>query len=818
MEETAEILIIGAGIVGCSTAFFLAQQGWQDIVVIEQGALFRGTDTGPFRPGLLFQTNESQTLTKLAQQSIFLYTNLSLRGLSCYYKVGSMELATSSKRWVDLKRKLGLGKAWGVQGAELISPNEVRHRLPLLDSTPILGAYAVADDGVVRVDRAAEALALAARKRGVKFHGNTSVSGFERNPDGSIRAVRTSLRPILPQQVIICNGIWSNQLAAMLGFSLPLVPLLYQYVRTAPLNELATQNRDVSYPIVSDPENMISCRQHDRSYGIGSYPPDPRMLAPEDLKGVKDEEALVTSIPFDDAQFAQAWNTSIIPLMPPLTNVDLNDRLNVPLLMTPDGLPLVGDVPDVPGLWIAEAIDTAHAGGIGSALAEWLTDGSPQLDLRPYQLQRFAKHAQTPTYVRTRSIQHYQALTRIVHPREQTPPPRQVRTSPFYPRQQTLDAVFCEQDGWETPRWYASNSSLPLPELAPNLAGWAGHNWSPLIGAEHHATRQQVALFDLTPLLRCMLAGPDALMFLQYLCTNQIKRPIGKVIYTALANQRGQLVSTIMVTRLANNQFHLGLNSRTDLLWLQQHMPRDGSVRLEETSESMCGLGLWGPHARAVLEKVTDDDVSQKGFPPYTARWISIGALPVLAQRLSLVGELGWELYTPTSYGLALWDRLWLAGRAFQMVAAGSGALESLRVEKGFRRWGIDVTPRHSPFEAGIGHIIRLDQTKGEFLGRSALTQIKRQVMQRRLCCLSLEDPSLVLMGHEPVLLDGNVIGSVTSANIAYTMQESIAYAYLLPHAATIGTDVVVEYFDLPYRARVVAEPVYDPINSNLHG
>ncbi len=804
MIERADVVIVGAGITGCSAAFFLALKGWKNIIVVDQGPLFKTGGQTSVSPGLLFQVHPSRTMSLLAQQSHQMYTNLSLHGNPCFFRVGSLEVARTSQRWVELKRRLGLAQAWGVPEAELISPDEARHYLPLLNQPCIAGALYVASDGAVNPLGAAEALANAARRRGVKFMGNTTVTAIERS-EGRVHAVRTPAYRIPTDKVLVCAGAWSTNVARLAGAPLPLQPMQHQFVRTTPLDELVQEHREVVHPVLRDHDQSLYFRQYANSYGIGSYQHEPLLLNPYQLPSMQESD-MPAVLPFTDRHFEQAWQAAQA-LLPALTNADLALKQNVITAVTPDGMPIIGEHQETHGLWVAAGIDVSHAAGIGKAIAEWISDGYPSLDLRELDLNRFGVYASTPAFLRLRAARSYQSVGDIVHPRRQPDYLRNLKVSPFYIRQRDLGAVFFESFGWERPQWYEANKRLPTPTGAPLLSGWAGYNWSPIIAAEHIATCEHVALFDITAMPRCEITGHGALAFLDHVCTNTIDRPIGAVIYTLLATPSGGIKTDAVIARLGTRRFVVGMNSPQDIVWLRQHMPNDGSVVLTDITSSVCGLGVWGPKSRQLLQKVSDNDFSNRHFPRYSARMIAVGAVPVTAVRVSFAGELGWELYTSVDYGLHLWDILWDAGYDFELTASGHGALDSLRMERGFRAWGNELTADINPFVAGMAHVVHL--AKPNFIGREALIHIKRQLISHRLCCITLDDPSVVLVGNEPVLNEQDqVVGFVTSACYAYRAQQSIAYAYLPIQSATVGTRLTVIYFDLRYTARVIAEPV----------
>ena len=452
-------------------------------------------------------------------------------------------------------------------------------------------------------------------------------------------------------------------------------------------------------------------------------------------------------------------------------------------------------------------------------VAELLSGEQPAVDLRELDLHRFAPHALSRAYVRARGAQQYREVYDIVHPLQQMEQPRGLRLSPFHPRLQELGAVFFESAGWERPQWFEANAGQPAHPAWPRRCGWAARGWSPIIGAEHRATRERVALFDLTPFTKLEVTGPGALDYLQRLTANQVDRPVGRVTYTAMLHEGGGVVCDLTVTRLGPDRFLVvtGAASGThDLAWMRRHLPGDGSVRLADVTSGRCCVGVWGPRARDLLRPVCEADLANAAFPPYTAQPFFLRHVPALALRLSYVGELGWEVYAPAEYGAHLWDTLWEAGRPFGVVAAGGDAFDSLRLEKGYRLWGADVHAEYNPYEAGLGFAVRLD--KGDFLGRPALERIKAQGITRRLCCLTLDDPGVVVLGKEPILQGDRVLGHVTSANYGYTIGQSIAYGYLPADHAAEGTKVELCFFGRRYGATVRHDPLYDPEGQKLRG
>jgi len=510
--------------------------------------------------------------------------------------------------------------------------------------------------------------------------------------------------------------------------------------------------------------------------------------------------------------FAKPWRDAE-RLIPALRETTITSSFNGLFSFTPDGFPLIGESQDVRGVWVAEAVWITHGGGVGRVVADLLADGLSDLDLHDCDLNRFEPHAHSRSYVRARGAQQYREVYDITHPLQQMEQPRPLRTTPFHAQQRDLGAVFFEARGWERPQWYKANAPLLEGYTVPERSNWAGRHWSPIAAAEHLVTRERAGLFDMTSLPKLEVSGPGAAALLESLVTNRVDRPIGSVAYALMLDERGGIRSDVTVARLAEDRFQIGSNGPLDLDWIRRHLPVDGSVQVRETTGAICCLGLWGPRAREIAEQVCADNLGSEAFPYFSARRITIGEVPVDALRVSYVGELGWELYTPSEYGQRLWDLLWEAGQPSGLIAVGRGAFESLRLEKGYRLWGVDMTTEHTPYEAGVAFALK--PRKGEFIGRAAAIQAK-DTITCRLCCLVLANPSTIVMGKEPILVDGQVVGYVTSAGYGYSVGRSIAYGYLPVGLAEPGTSVTIEYFDEGHAATVAAEPLFDPERQRL--
>jgi glycine cleavage system aminomethyltransferase T len=498
--------------------------------------------------------------------------------------------------------------------------------------------------------------------------------------------------------------------------------------------------------------------------------------------------------------------------VPSLAEMEVIRLINGPEAFTPDGEFIIGPA-DVRGFWVAAgfcAHGLAGAGGMGKLVAEWIVEGVPSLDVWEMDSRRFGREYRSREYTLARTVEIYSTYYDVKYPGHERAAGRPLRLSPVYARLQELGAAFGEKSGWERANWFEPNGKHGDESLRPR--GWAGRLWSPAIGAEHRACRETAALFDETSFAKIEIAGEGAAAFLEHLCDNRVARDVGGITYTQMLNPLGGIECDFTVTRLADDRFRIVTGTafgQHDLAWIRAHASDDGSVIVEDVTSKYACLGLWGPLAREVLAPLTTDDLS---FPYMRAREIAVGPVPCLALRVTYVGELGWELYCGTEFGLRLWDVLWEAGRGHGLVAGGYKAIDSLRLEKGYRVWGSDITPDETPYEAGLGFAVKLD--KGEFLGREAL--LDRSEPTRRLVCLVLDDARAVALGSEPVRVDGEVVGRVTSGGYGYTIDRSIAYAYVPAAEAVAGRPVEVEIFGEWVGGEVADEPLFDPAGSRI--
>ncbi|MGW7367967.1 GcvT family protein [Streptomyces sp. NPDC054841] len=807
------VVIIGAGVVGAALADELSFAGWTDITVVDQGPLPATGGSSSHAPGLVFQTNSSKTMTELARYTVEKFCSLDVDGQPCFLQVGGLELATTPERLTELHRRHGWITAWGIE-SRLLSPEACIELHPLVDPERVLGGLLVPTDGLAKAVLAIEAQIRRATERGVRFLARHEVLDVVHS-EGQVSAVVTDQGEIAADIVVCCAGIWGPKIARMVGMNLPLTPLAHQLAWTGPVPALEGQAEEAVRPILRHQDADLYYRDRFDRIGIGYYGHRPMPVDPEDIVSVDEAEQMPSVMKFTEDDFADAW-AETRSLLPATRDAKIEEGINGLFSFTTDGLPLLGESPDVKGFWVAEAVWVTHSAGVARAVAEWLVDGHcSSFDLHECDVNRFEPHQLSPEYVLARDCQNFVEVYDILHPLQPAGAPRPLRTSPFHARQQQLGAFFLEATGWERPQWYEANATLVAGRSVPTPNDWAARYWSPIVGAEAQTTRETVAMYDMTALKRLEVTGRGAAAFLQRLSTGNVDKSVGSVTYTLLLDQDGGIRSDITVARLGRDHFQVGANGNLDLDWFGRHLPADGSVQVRDITAGTCCIGLWGPLAREVLQPLADADFSNDGLKYFRAKRAHIGSVPVTAMRLSYVGERGWELYTTADMGLKLWDTLWQAAQPLGGIAAGRGAFNSLRLEKGYRSFGTDMTYEHDPYEAGLGFAVKLD--KDDFIGKAALERRKADV-RRRLTCLTIDDPQAVVMGKEPVYDGDRPVGYVTSAAYGYTIGKGIAYAWLPADLATTGTAVHIGYFDRRVEAVVADEPLFDPSMSRLRG
>jgi dimethylglycine oxidase len=826
MSSSQRVVIIGAGIVGVNLADELASRGWSDVTVVEQGPLNMPGGSTSHAPGLVFQTNPSKTMTLLARYTVEKLLSLQKDGQSCFNQVGGLEIATTPARVEELKRKHGYASSWGIE-SRLITAEECLQLYPHLNADLVLGGLHIPSDGLALAARAVQLLIERTREAGVRYLDMTPVTGIEK-ADGRVTGVKTASGIISADIVISCAGFWGVEVGAMAGVSIPLVPMAHQYAKTTPLASQAGKHSSpigATLPILRYQDQDLYYREWGDKIGIGYYGHRPMPIVAGSLGATPkqvDEHNMPSRLSFTPKDFEPAWNLSQ-ELLPFLRESEISDGFNGIFSFTPDGGSLVGQAPHLDGFYVAEAVWVTHSAGVARALAEILTTGKSQIDISECELSRFEQVQLTPSFVSETSQQGFVEVYDILHPYQPRDSPRNLRTSPFYGQQRELGAFFLESGGWERPEWYESNAEL-LKTLPPKWKPverdpWSSRFYSPIAAAEAWKTRTTAGIFDMTASRRLEVSGSGAVDLLQYLTSVDVSKKPGTVSYALLLDDHGGIRSAVYVARLQQDLFHVTANSSVDFAYLSREARKctkstpERPVQVRDISGGTCTVGIWGPRSRDVLAALTTDDLSNRSLPYSHVKGAIIAGVPVNVMSISHVGELGWEIHASAEYGVRLWDALLKAGQYHGAVAAGRLAFFALRLEKGYRFSGTDVTLEHTPFEAGLESAI--DKSKTGYIGHSALKELAHKPPERRLRLLTIDDGRSVVLGKEPVFVNGQAAGYVTSAAFGYSVGRPIAYAYV-PSSVAEKASVEIEYFGRRIHATVSAGRVYDPQGSRL--
>jgi glycine cleavage system aminomethyltransferase T/glycine/D-amino acid oxidase-like deaminating enzyme len=809
LPDAARCVVIGGGVGGTSIAYHLAQLGWDDVVLLERSQLTSGSTF--HSAGLVGQLRGSVTLTKMMMHSVELYRRLGEESEfdPGWTECGGIRLASSEERMEELRRQAGWAKTFGLP-MELISANEAKEKFPLMSTDGVLGAAWIPTDGYLDPAQLTNALADGARRGGCRIFTNTRVTGIDVR-DGRVRGVRTERGDVAAEVVVNAGGMYAAEIGRLAGVRIPVIPMSHQYLITEPFRERG----DAHLPTLRDPDLLIYFREEGQGLVMGGYERQSKpAFLPHGTSGLDeippDFNGRLLEDEWDRFEEISENSKRRVPVM---DEVGIMRLLNGPEGFTPDNEFCLGET-EVAGFFVGAcfcAHGLAGAGGVGKAMAEWIVEGEPSLDLWEMDIRRFGAQYRSPAYTHARIKETYESYYDILYPNHEREAGRPLRVSPANAWHREHGAAFGEKSGWERVNWYDSNAQAGDESLRPR--GWAGQHWSPAIGAEHRATREAVAIFDETSFAKMEIEGPGAAKAVERLSDNRVARETGKLTYTQMLNSRGGIECDFTVGRLSEDRFSIVTGTafgNHDREWIRKQLPDDGSVQVHDTTSQRACFGIWGPLAREVLQPLTPQSLSNEDFPYMSIREITVGTVPVRALRVTYVGELGWELYCPTEYGLGLWRTLWDAGREHGMVAGGYRAIDSMRLEKGYRVWGADITPDETPYEGGLGFCVKLDK-EGGFIGREALVEAKEAGPRTRLCCLLLEDPRSVALGNEPVRIDGEIRGRVTTGGYGYTVERSIAYAYIPPDHSEPGTAVAVEIFGRWIDGEITAEPLFDP-------
>src|SRR3954468_8281916 len=703
---SARCVLVGAGIVGNSLAYHLASLGWRDIVLLDKGPLPNPGGSTGHASNFIFPVDHSKEMTQLTADSVRQYKEWDV-----FTESGGIEVARTEERMQELRRRMSSAKAWGIDGCEIITPARVRELVPYIDESVITGGFYTKGVGIVDSLRFGTIAREKAQEMGaLQVFANTEVLDIDVQ-NGRVAGIKTSRGEIATDTIVVCCGVWSPKIARMAGAVIPLTPAVHQMIDVGPVPHFKDTKGVIEFPIVRDMDTNMYERQDGSGLEVGSYAHRAILHDPEDIPSNEEAALSPTELPFTQDDFEKQMEDAL-ELIPDVLNdesVGIKYAINGLLSLTPDGLPLLGETPEVKGLWSAAAVWVKEGPGVGKSVAEWMTHGESEIDLQSSDIARFYDCQKTKANIKARTAEGFNKTYGIVHPNEQWESNRRVRLSPYYEREQQLGAVFYEAAAWERPHWYESNAKL-LDEFGDRInrreSEWESRWWSPIINAEHLAMRDRAAMFDLTAFCIFDITGPGALETVQKVSMRQMDVATGKVVYTPVLSPSGTFKSDLTVMRLGDERFRVvtgGAHGMADLKWYSDHRPADGSAQITDLTSAYTTLGLWGPRARDILASLTSDNVSHEGFAFATCREIEIDSLRVLASRISYVGELGWELYVPMEQGAKLWDLVWEAGRPHGMVPAGIGVYGTTgRLEKCYRAFGFELDGEYDVVEAGM--------------------------------------------------------------------------------------------------------------------
>jgi len=804
LPERAEIVIIGGGIIGCSTAYHLALEGASDVVLLERAQLTSGSTF--HAAGLVGQLRSSRNVTELLKYSVELYETLEqTTGQATGWKRnGGLRLACTTDRLIELERRATTARSFGL-AVEMLSPAEALELWPLMDVSDLVGAAFLPDDGQANPSDITQALARGARSNGVTIVENCDVTGI-RISNGRVTGVETASGLIACDKVVNCAGQWARTVGEMAGVSVPLVSLQHQYVITEPIDGI-----DATLPTLRDPDRLVYFKEEVGGLVMGGYEPNPLPWGERGIPAGFNGQLLAPDWDHFEPLLEQA-----VGRVPVLETAGLRKLINGPESFTPDGNFILGEAPEVANFFVGagfNAFGIAAGGGAGRALAEWIIAGEQPVDLWSVDIRRFGSVHRDVDWVRARTTEMYAKHYTVSWPHEEHSSARPALQSPLYEALASAGACFGSKLGWERPNWFACNG-----EAAGDKYSFERQNWFNAVGDEHRACRERVAVFDQSSFAKFELAGPGAESALQWMCANDIGKPPGRITYTQMLNDRGGVECDLTVSRLDDEHFYVvtGTGSRTrDFDWISRSLPARDDLELRDVTEDLAVLALMGPHARDVLASVTNADTSDSALPFGSVTTLSIVGVSLRAIRVTYVGELGWELHMSRDGAIAVYQSLMEAGLPYGIMNAGYRAIESLRLEKGYRAWGTDIGPDNSPVEAAMSWAVKLG-TDVAFRGRDAIEGQLRDGVTARLACFTVDDPDVVLIGRETIYRDGEMVGWLTSGGWGYTVETNIGYGYIRKPDGVDRSYVMTGSYELEIATRRVPcsvhlRPLYDP-------
>jgi 4-methylaminobutanoate oxidase (formaldehyde-forming) len=800
MIDRAEIVVIGGGIIGCSTAYHLARDHRCDVVLLEQNQLTSGSTW--HAAGLVGQLRSSASITQLLRYSVDLYEKLEAEtGLATgWKKTGCLRLATNEERMIEYRRQATTARSFGME-MHLLTPSEVKALWPLLAVDDLVGANFLPSDGQANPSDITQSLAKGARMHGAKLIEGVGVTGFQTN-GRRVTALETTQGVIATDKVVICGGQWSRQLGALAGVSIPLQPMKHLYIVTEPIPGLA---RDV--PTLRDPDLRTYYKEEVGGLVMGGYEPDPRPWTRDDVPA-----DFAFRLFDDDFDHFEQHMLNAIRRVPALETVGVKQMIHGPESFTSDGAFILGRAPERDNVFVGagfNAFGIASGGGAGWALADWVVRGEAPMDLWPVDIRRFSALHADRAWLEARVVEATAKHYTIAYPHEEMESGRPRLVSPLYERLKARRAVFGSKLGWERPNWFARPQDEPR-----DIYAMGRQNWFAAVGEEHRAARADVVVFDESSFAKFELVGADAAGALSYLCANDVTRP-GRVAYTQMLNARGGIECDLTVARLAEDRFYLvtGTGFRThDAAWINDHIA--GDARLIDVTEERATLAVMGPRARALMQAISPGDWTQAPFG--SASQIEIAGRPALALRITYVGELGWELHCARADAGAIFDAI--AGQGAK--PAGYRAIDSLRLEKGYRAWGADISPNDTPYEAGLGFAVSLKGDR-DFLGRKALEAARGQPLKKRMASFVCDDEDVVLVGRETILRDGVSVGYLSSGGYGYTLQRPIGLGYLRHAEGVTDAWALAGRYELVVAeqrrpCRLSFAPLYDPASARV--
>ncbi len=809
LPSHAQVVVIGGGIIGCSTAYHLARDHKADVLLLERGKLTSGSSW--HAAGLVGQLRSSATVTRLLKYSVELYTKLEAEtGLATGWKQnGGLRLACNAERWIEVKRQATTAHSFGLE-MQLLSPEEALKLWPIMTIDDLVGAAFLPTDGQANPADITQSLAKGARMHGAKIAEGVRVTGFDIR-DGRVRGVKTSAGDIACERVVLCGGLWSREIGRLAGVNVPLQPMQHQYVVTEKVDGIPA-----NLPTLRDPDRLTYYKEEVGGLVMGGYEPNPKPWA---LDGVPD--------PFEFQLLDEDWDhfepTMQLALgrVALLSTAGIKQMINGPESFTPDGMFMLGEAPEVSGFFVGtgfNAFGIASAGGAGWALASWVMTAEQPMDLWVADIRRFSCLHRDDGFVRERTTEAYGKHYTIVWPQEEYSSARPRIVSPLFERLTQERAVFGSKLGWERPNWFARSQ-----DEARDIYSMGRQNWFAAVGEEHRAVREAAGLFDQSSFAKFEMRGRDAETALAFIAANDVTRAPGRVTYTQMLNSRGGIECDLTLARLADDHFYIvtGTGFRThDFGWIAEHAGAGLDAQLSDVTEAWGTLSLMGPRSRDILAKVTTADVSNTAFAFGHVRIIDIAGASVRALRITYVGELGYELHAPIGAVADIYDALMAAGRPLGLKPTGYRALETLRLEKGYRAWGSDITPNDNPLEAGLGWAVKLKQGT-PFLGREAIEKAANSKLPKRLMCFTVADPSIVLTGRETILRDGKPAGYLTSGGWGYTVGRNIGYGYVRNAEGVTDEYLKAGHYSLEVASEVVpAEihfgPLYDPTMNRI--